>query len=86
MLYATRHAREGTTRRRARLARGRRRRFHGEREGPFKGWVSRDYEGFLELPVTIVLAVLWLAGLVLIGLFVLALHLVWLLLRLGAGA
>jgi hypothetical protein len=53
---------------------------------PSKGWVSRAYEGFLELPVPIVLAVLWLGGVVLIGLFVLALYLVWLLLRLGAGA
>ena len=53
---------------------------------PYKGWVSRAYEGFLELPVTIVLAVLWLGGLVLIGLFVLALYLFWLLLRVGAGA
>ena len=53
---------------------------------PSKGWVSRAYEWFLELPVTIVLAVLWLGGLVLIGLFVLALHLIWLLLRVGAGA
>jgi hypothetical protein len=53
---------------------------------PFKGWVSRVYEGFLELPVTIVLALVWLAGVVLMGLFVLALYLFWLLLRLGAGA
>jgi hypothetical protein len=53
---------------------------------PYKGWVSRANEGFLELPVPIVLTVLWLGGLVLIGLFVLALHLVWLLLRVGAGA
>ncbi len=37
---------------------------------PSKGWVSRAYEWFLELPVTIVLAVLWLAGVVLMGLFV----------------
>jgi hypothetical protein len=54
---------------------------------PFKGWVSRVYEWILELPVVaIVLAVVWLTGLVLIGLFVLALYLVWLLLRVGAGA
>ncbi len=51
-----------------------------------KGWVSRAYEWFLELLVTIVLAVLWLAGVVLMGFFVLALYLVWLLLRVGAGA
>ena len=86
MLYATMHARGGTTRWRARFARGRSRRFHGEREGPFKGWVSRDYEGFLELPIPMVLAVVWLAGMVLMGLFVLALYLFWLLVRLGAGA
>jgi hypothetical protein len=52
---------------------------------PSKGWVSRAYQWFLELPVPIVLAVLWLAGVVLMGLFVLALYLVWLLLRVGAG-
>jgi hypothetical protein len=33
-----------------------------------------------------VLAVVWLAGMVLMGLFVLALYLFWLLVRLGAGA
>ena len=34
---------------------------------PFKGWVSRDYEGFLELPVPMVLAGVWLASVVLMG-------------------
>ncbi len=53
---------------------------------PYKGWVSRAYEEFLELPVAIVLAVMWLAGGVLMGLFVLACYLFWLLLRVGAGA
>ena len=53
----------------------------------FKGWVSRVYKWFLELPVIIVLAVLWLAGGVLVGLFALALYyLFWLLVRVGAGA
>ena len=53
---------------------------------PYKGWVGRAYEWILELPVAIVLAVIWLEGLVLIGLFVLALYLFWLLLHVGAGA
>jgi fatty acid desaturase len=50
----------------------------------------RHFVGFQilleELPVPIVLAVVWLAGLVLMGLFVMALYLFWLLLRVGAGA
>ena len=54
---------------------------------PDRGWVKSAIEWFLELPVTIVLAVLWLAGAVLTGLFVLALYyLFWLLLRIDAGA
>jgi hypothetical protein len=54
---------------------------------PYKWWVSRVYKWFLELPVTIVLAVLWLAGGVLVGLFALALYyLFWLLLHVAAGA
>jgi hypothetical protein len=53
----------------------------------YKGWVSRVYKWFLELPVIIVLAVLWVAGGVLMGLFALALYyFFWLLLRVGAGA
>jgi hypothetical protein len=46
-----------------------------------KGIVSRVYGWFLELPVAIVLLVLWLAGAALIGfLGTLALYLLWLLL------
>ena len=39
------------------------------------------YEEFLELPVSIVLAVMWLAGVVIIGVGVLALHIFWLALK-----
>jgi hypothetical protein len=39
------------------------------------------YEWFLELPVPIVLAVMWLAGAVLISLYGLTLYFFWLLLR-----
>jgi hypothetical protein len=54
---------------------------------PYKGWVSRVYEWLLELPVIVVLAVMWLAGAVLMGLFVLALYyFFWLLLRVATGA
>ncbi len=49
--------------------------------------VSRAYEWFLlELPVPLVLFVCWLAGVMLISLSVLALYLLWLLLRVAAGA
>jgi len=52
-----------------------------------KGIVSRVYSWFLELPVPIVLLVLWLAGAVLIGfLGTLALYLLWLLLRAAGWA
>ena len=46
-----------------------------------KGRIMRAYERFLELPVPIVLAILWLCGVGLVGLCVLALYLCWLLLR-----
>ena len=46
----------------------------------------RGYEAFLELPVPIVLAVMWLAGVALIGLCGQALYsLAWLLLQTVAG-
>jgi hypothetical protein len=45
----------------------------------------RVYEQFLELPVPIVLAVMWLAGAALISLCGLALYLLWLLLQALAG-
>jgi hypothetical protein len=51
-----------------------------------KGKVSRAYRGFLELPVPIVLFVLWLAGAMLISLCALALYLLWLLLRVAGRA
>ena len=44
------------------------------------------YEGFLELPVPLVLGVMWLAGVALIGLCVLALlTLFWLLRAVGSA-
>lgn len=39
--------------------------------------LDRTYERFLEVPVPIVLVVMWLAGAALIGVFVLALYLAW---------
>ena len=39
-----------------------------------KGFVNKAYEWFLKLPVPVVLAVCWLAGVVLIGLCVVALY------------
>ena len=47
--------------------------------------VERAYEWFLELPVPVVLVVLWLAGATLVGLGAAALYVYWLLLRLAAG-
>ena len=41
----------------------------------------RVYEWFLELPVAMVLVVLWFAGLGVLGLFGLALYACWILLR-----
>ena len=40
-----------------------------------KNWIVRAYERFYELPVPVVLAVLWLVGAVLLGLGALALYL-----------
>jgi uncharacterized membrane protein len=49
--------------------------------------VSRAYEErFLELPVPVVLAILWLVGATLIGLLLAALYLYWLALGAAAGA
>ncbi len=48
--------------------------------------IKRAYEWFLELPVPIVLATLWLAGAILLGLCTLGLYLFWSLLRAVAGA
>jgi hypothetical protein len=51
-----------------------------------KGRIVRAYEWFLELPVTIVLVVLWLAGMGLVGLCALALYLCWIFLRAVIGS
>ena len=40
-----------------------------------KNWIVRAYERFYELPVPVVLAVLWLVGAVLLGSCALALYL-----------
>ena len=40
-----------------------------------KNWVARVYERFLELPVAVVLAVLWLGGMVLLGSCMLGIYL-----------
>ena len=45
------------------------------------GIIERLYESFLEFPVPVVLALLWLAGIVLLGLCVEALYLYWLFLQ-----
>jgi len=51
-----------------------------------KGFVSKAYERFLESPVPLVIAVLWLMGVALIGLCALAFYLLWSLLQPTAGA
>jgi hypothetical protein len=50
-----------------------------------QGRIARSYEWFLELPVPIVLAVMWLAGVGLISVGVMALYLFWLALAGIAG-
>jgi hypothetical protein len=45
------------------------------------GIIERSYESFLELPVPVVLALLWLAGVVLLGLCAGVLYSYWLLLQ-----
>jgi hypothetical protein len=45
------------------------------------GRIQRAYESFLDLPVPVVLVVLWLAGVVLLSLCAAALYLYWLLLQ-----
>ena len=50
-----------------------------------KGPIKRAYERFLDLQVAVVLAILWLAGVALIGLCALVLYLSWLLLSTVAG-
>jgi hypothetical protein len=51
-----------------------------------KGRIVRAYEWFLELPVTVVLVVLWLAGVGLVVLCVLVLYLCWDFLRAVIGS
>ena len=51
-----------------------------------KGRIVRAYERFLELPVTIVLGVLWLAGIGLVVLCALALYMCWTVLRAVVGS
>ena len=51
-----------------------------------KGFISKVYERFLELPVPLVLTVLWLVGVVIIISCVLALYMFWTLLEAIAGA
>jgi hypothetical protein len=50
-----------------------------------KHLLAGAYERFLELPVQLLIAVLWLAGTVLMGLCGLALYFFWLSLRALAG-
>jgi hypothetical protein len=52
----------------------------GESKPKHGSLLGRVYERFLELPVPVVLAVLWLAGVALIGLCGVALYFLWLLL------
>jgi len=40
-----------------------------------KGWIQRAYEKFLGLPVPVVIALLWLAGFVVLSLCALVLYL-----------
>lgn len=40
-----------------------------------KGWIQRAYEKFLELPVPVVLILLWLAGLIVLSLCAFVLYL-----------
>ena len=46
-----------------------------------KGIVDRSYGAFLELPVPVVLVILWLLGAMLLGLCAAALYSYWLLLQ-----
>jgi hypothetical protein len=54
-------------------------------DGKPKGGIGQTYEWFLEQPVPIVLAVMWLAGAAIIGLGGLAFYSYWLLLWSVAG-
>jgi hypothetical protein len=45
------------------------------------GIIGRLYESFLEFPAPVLMALLWLAGIVLLGVGAAALYLYWLLLQ-----
>ena len=50
------------------------------------GWIAQAYEWFLNLPVPVVLATMWLTGVALIiSVSALALYLFWLSLKIVAG-
>ena len=51
-----------------------------------EGMLQRAYEGFLELPVPVVLGAMWLGGVTLLGLCALVLYLLWMTLKAVAGA
>jgi hypothetical protein len=51
-----------------------------------KGMFDGAYEGFLELPVPIVIGVMWLVGVTLLGLCALVPYLLWMTLKAVAGA
>lgn len=42
-----------------------------------KNWIVETYERFYELPVPVILAVLWLVGAVLLSSYALVLYLYW---------
>jgi hypothetical protein len=50
-------------------------------KGKYTRGIERLYESFLELPVPVVLVLLWLAGVVLLSLCAAVLYLYWLLLQ-----
>jgi hypothetical protein len=50
-----------------------------------KGSIERLYEAFLELPVPVVLVILWLTGAMVLGLCAAALYSFWLLLSAAAA-
>jgi hypothetical protein len=54
-------------------------------KGKHRERIGRAYERFWELPVPLVLVLLWLAGATLVGLCAAALYAYWLLLRMAAG-
>jgi len=51
-----------------------------------RGQIERAYKRFWELPVLVVLLILWLAGAALVGLCALAFYLSWLVVRALVGA